>query len=88
MDWERHFNIFSLRQKQNASEPMGRTQTSEYHSKTMGTKGSYYQSVSEIQKQIPKWKEKVNKEVRETKENAGGRYISHYFSQWWRQGTC
>ena len=31
-------------------------------SKTMGTKGSYYQSVSEIQKQIPKWKEKVNKE--------------------------
>lgn len=31
-------------------------------SKTMGTKGTHYQSVSEIQKYIPKWKEKRKKE--------------------------
>lgn len=31
-------------------------------SKTMGTKGSYYQSISELQKHIPRYKEKEKKE--------------------------
>ncbi len=58
-------------------------------SKTMGTKGSYYQSVSEIQKQIPKWKEKVNKE---SSGRQGKRrwkiYIALFFAVVAGKGTC
>ena len=56
--------------------------------KTMGTKGLIIKAFQKFKNKSQNGKKKLIKKVRETKENAGGRYISHYFSQWWRQGTC
>ena len=51
-------------------------------------KGLIIKAFQKFKNKSQNGKKKLIKKVRETKENAGGRYISHYFSQWWRQGTC
>ena len=55
------FSIYSrFVRNRTASEPMGRTQTSEYHfKKQWEQKGSYYQKrFQKFKNKIPKWKEK------------------------------